>query len=401
MILDGDGAEVDWIVGYSAPPEKFLAKVEKVLAGIDTFKALLESRAANPKDVAVTAKLGRKYAERVKEDKAVPLYKDVLALDPEGKAGSFTLDYLKAPVPYTEYAEYEIARFPLQSKREPALMKAFLAKYPAGTMARPAYSSLDIFYYGTASAAEADAFYEEYTAKFPAETYVLQKWLSRIIKDKTALDKGLPLAEKLEELTQNNPDPYAQAVIAEYYLAKGDKTKADEAFGKPFLESHLSNVAFGLLQYADFWSQRGENLDGVEAVAEAALKVQPDHMYIRRQAAGVFLALGRDARALEVFGPAFAKKYWDEPGELRSYIWFWTQKGKNFDGALEAARRTLELRPRAYYHWSALADLYLKMGNRSEALTAAEKAVEFASPAAKPAMQKNLDKIKAQAADKK
>jgi tetratricopeptide (TPR) repeat protein len=211
----------------------------------------------------------------------------------------------------------------------------------------------------------------------------------------------LSLAEKLEELTQNNPDPYAQAVLAEYYLAKGDRAKAEEAFGKPFLESHLSNIAFSLLQYADFWSQRGENLDGVEAVTEAALKVQSDNMYIRQQAAGVFLALGRDVRALEVFGPAFAKKYWDEPGELRSYIWFWTQKGKNLDGALDAARRTLELRPRAYYHWSALADLYLKMENRSEALNAAEKAVEFASPAAKPAMQKNLDKIKAAAADKK
>ena len=87
--------------------------------------------------------------------------------------------------------------------------------------------------------------------------------------------------------------------------------------------------------------------------------------------------------ALEVFGPAYAKIYWDEPGELRTYIYFWTQQGKNLDGALAAGLRTVELRPRAYYHWSALADLYVKMGNQAEALKAAEKAVEFASPAAK------------------
>lgn len=400
MVLDGAGTEVDWIVGYSAPPEKFQAKVEKALAGIDTVKALAAANAANPKDIATAFKLARKYAERAKEDKAVPLYKDVVALDPGGKSGSFKPDYMKGPVTYTEYAEFEIARFPLQSRRDPALMKAFLKEYPAGPMARMAYSSLDIFYYGTAPTAEADAFYTEYTTKFPNETWVLQKWLTRITQEKASLEKGLALAERLAEMTEANPDPYAQAAIAEFYLVRGDKAKAEEIFGKPFIEGHLSNVAFGMLEYADFWAQRGENGESVEVVAEAALKILPENMYVRQRAARVFLGLGREARALEVFGPSFAKKYWDEPGELRSYIYFWTQQGKNLEGALAAGLRTVEVRPRAYYHWSALADLYAKMGNHAEALKAAEKAVEFASPAAKPAMQKNLDKIKAQAQKK-
>jgi len=120
-------------------------------------------------------------------------------------------------------------------------------------------------------------------------------------------------------------------------------------------------------------------------------------MFVRLQAAKVFLGLGRDETAIDVFGPAYAKTYWDEPGELRSYIYFWTQQGRNLDGALAAGLRTIALRPRAYYHWSALGDLYLKMGDKAKALDAAGKAVEFASPSAKPAMQRNLDKIKGQA----
>ena len=392
---------MDWIVGYSAPPEKFQAKVEKALTGVDTYKTLTAANAANPKDIASAFKLARKYAERAKEDKAVPLYRDVVGLDPAGASGSFKPDYMKTPVTYTEYAEYEIARFPLQSRRDPALMNAFLKKYPSGPMARMAYSSLDIFHYGNAPTAEADAFYTEYTAKFPHETWVLQKWLTRITQEKTSLDKGVALAERLAEMTEANPDPYAQAAIAEFYLARGDKAKAEEIFGKHFIEGHLSNVAFGMLEYADFWARRGENTESVETVAEAALKILPENMYVRQQAARVFLSLGREARALEVFGPAYAKTYWTEPGELRAYIYFWTQQGKNLDGALTAGLRTVELRPRAYYHWSALADLYAKMGNQAEALKSAEKAVAFASPATKPAMQKNLDKIKAQAPPKK
>jgi len=388
-------------VGYSAPPEKYLAKVQKALAGTDTVKTLLSANAANPRDVATAFKLARKYAERAKEDKAVPLYKDVVSLDPGGKSGSFTPDYMKAAVTYTEYAEYEIARFPLQSRRDPALMTACLKKYPGGPMSRMAYSSLDIFYYGSAPAAEADAFYADYTAKFPNDTWVLQKWLTRIIQEKTSLDKGVALAERLEDIMEANPDPYAQAVLAEFYLARGDRAKAEEVFGKSFIEGHLSNVAFGLLQYADFWAKRGENAESADAVAETALRLLPENMFVRQQSARVFLSLGKEDRALEVFGPDYAKTYWDEPGELRTYIYFWTQQGKNLDGALAAGLRTVALRPRAYYHWSALADLYVKMENQAEALKAAEKAVAFASPAAKAAMQKNLEKIKTGAPPKK
>jgi hypothetical protein len=279
-------------------------------------------------------------------------------------------------------------------------MKEFLKKYPDRPMARLAYSSLDIFYYTSAPSEDADAFYAEYTAKFPGETWVLQKWLSRIVQEKKSLAKGQPLAERLADLTENNPDPYAQAVLAEYYLARGDKAKAEEVFGKPFLESHLSNLSFGLLQFANFWAERGENLGRVETVTTAALTLNPENQYLRQQAAAVYLKLGQEAKALEIFGPSFARKYWDEPGELRSYIYFRTQQGKNFDGALAAALRTLEVRPRAYYHWSALADLQAKMNDFAAAIAAAEKAVEFASPAAQPAMRKNLDKIKAQAKKK-
>jgi thioredoxin-like negative regulator of GroEL len=396
IVLDGEGAEVDWIVGYGAPPEKFLAKVNRSVTGGETLKSLTAAHAANPKDAATAFKLGRKYAERADEAKALPLYKDVVALDPAGQAGSFMPDFMKAPVTYSQYAEYELARFPLQGRRDPAPMKAYIAKYPGGPMLRLAYSSLDIFYYGSAPAAETDAFYADYTAKFPTETWVLQKWLTRILQDKTSLGKGVAVADRLAELTESNPDPYAQAVLAEFYLARGDKAKAEEVFGRPFIDSHLSNVAFGLLQFADFWAQRRENTDRVETAVAAALKLQPENMFVRQQAAKVFLGLGRDEMAIEVFGPAYAKNYWDEPGELRSYIYFWTQQGKNLDGALAAGLRTVELRPRAYYHWSALADLFLKKGDKAKALDAAGKAVEFASPAAKPAMQKNLEKIKAQ-----
>ncbi len=55
MALDDEGAEVDWIVGYGPPPEKFKDKLAKVLAGEGTFKSLNAAYTQNPKDVATVA----------------------------------------------------------------------------------------------------------------------------------------------------------------------------------------------------------------------------------------------------------------------------------------------------------------------------------------------------------
>ena len=40
LFVDKDGQEVDWIVGYGPPADKFLEKVKNSIAGIDTYGAL-------------------------------------------------------------------------------------------------------------------------------------------------------------------------------------------------------------------------------------------------------------------------------------------------------------------------------------------------------------------------
>jgi tetratricopeptide (TPR) repeat protein len=369
--------------------------------GVDSVRALTQAYAKNPKDAAVVFKLGEKFRMRAMADKATEKFREVLALDPEGKAGAYKPDYMKTAVPYKEWAEYQIAYAPLTGKRDPAPMREFIKAHPAGEMLRQAYSSLEIFYVRTSPKEEAFAFYEEYAARFPSDTMVLCYWLQRIMTEKGPYDKGRPIVERIRGLTENSPEPFLTALVAQFYVDSGDKAKAEEAFGPAFADSLLSSAAFGLLDYADFWVKQGLHQDSARAMAETAVKILGQNPYILQTAADVFLSMGDQAKALDLFGPAFARSRWDQPGELRSYVWFWTQKGINLENALAACKRALELRPRAYYHWQAMADVLLKMKDYGEAVKAAEKAVEFASPAAKPAMQKNLEKVRAAAAEKK
>jgi tetratricopeptide (TPR) repeat protein len=402
MVLGADGAEVDWLVGYGPPPEKFLAKIESILKGGDTFKALSDAYARNPKDAAAAFKLARKWSDRFDEAKSAELYKKVIALDPEGRSGRYTNEYTKVTVPYTEYAEYAVATSGGRSpKPDLAPVRAFVAKYPKSPLIKDAYRTMSYYYGYQATKEEAASFFAEYAGRFPDDPMVLNEWLTRIIKDKEPLDKGIELADRIQALTLYNPRPDMNKTIADLYILQGNNAKADEVYGAEFMKGQVSTMAYNLINYSNFWAAKNENKDSALAMAETALKLEPENAYITQQAAGVYLKVGREDKALALFGPAYMQKNIANDSALYSYATFWSTQGKNLDSALAAAKKTVELKPRQYYFWYGLGNVYAKLKNFPEALKAMEKAIELAPDTVKETYKKQLEKIKAEAEGKK
>jgi len=407
MILESDGAEYDWFLGYDPPPENFLAMLEKSLRGEDTFKSISASYTKNPKNIDTVFKLARKYEDRLDEVKAAEKYREVIALDPEGKTGSYTTES-KVTVPYTQYAEFAIATAGLFGQKpdlKPA--EAFLKKYPESRLAKETYDRMARYYGYQAPKEEAAKFFPEYAAKYPNDARVLDAWLARIVKDKEPLDKGAELVARLEDLTQYNPISEINADIAEFYILKGDKGKADEVYGKNFMEGRVSRFAYDLVSYANFWmnrpsSKRNEaNEESAVTMAETALKLQPENSYILQQVAAVYLKTGHDDKALAVFGPGYLKSNSGDANALFGYARFWVGQGKNLDSALEAAKKTVEMKPERFSYWSTLSDVRLELKNYPEALKAAEKALELSDDYAKKGIQAKIERIKKEQAEAK
>jgi tetratricopeptide (TPR) repeat protein len=402
MLLDGDGAEVDWVVGYGPPPEKFEDMLGQMVAGNETFKSLSAAYAKNPKDVATVFKLARKWSDRYDEAKAAEKYKEVLALDPLGQAGTYTQEYSKITAPYTEFAEFSIATANLNGQKpDMAPVKAFIVKYAKSKLVKQAYGRMSYYYGYQASKDEAAKFFEEYTGKYPNDPMVLFSWLSRIVRDKEPIDKGIQLAEKIEEMTDFNPSASINNLLAQIYNLKGDKAKVEELYGKSFMDNELSSMGYSLVAYANYWLGQNANQDSAVAMAETALKLDPENSYFLQQAANAYIKTGKEEKALAVFGPAYARKNASDGTALYSYAGFWSRQGKNLDDALAAAKKAVEMMPQTYYMWSTLADVHLKMKNYPEAIRAAEKAVEVAEGTAKDAMKKKVDQIKAAEKEKK
>ncbi len=311
MILDADGSEYDWTVGYDPPPEKFEATLQKSLKGKGAFKTLSAAYAKNPKDVATVFDLAQKYNQRYDEAnraKAVEKFKEVCALDPECQAGSTTLEYADITVPYTQYAEYIIAT-QNTSGQKPDLepVKGFIKKYPESPLVKMAYRDMSFYYSQQAAKEEAAKFFGEYTAKYPNDARAADAWLARIIKDKGPLEQGQILVDNIKELTRDNPVPDMNQDIAGFYALKGDKAKAEEAYGKGFMDGKVSGFAYDLASYATYWLEQKANEDSAVAMAELAYKLQPDNAYFLRQLATAYIKTGKDGQALAVFGPDYLK----------------------------------------------------------------------------------------------
>ena len=176
-------------------------------------------------------------------------------------------------------------------------------------------------------------------------------------------------------------------------MLKGEKEKADEAFGKNFMESKVTSLSYSLMDYANFWVNQKTNTESAEAMMEMALKIDPERSYFLRTAAQNYVKLGKEDKALNLFGPAYIAKHQDNASDLNSYAWFWAGQGKNLESALEAAKKSVTLQE-AYYNWDTLATVYQKMENYPEALKAAEKAYELASESIKMRLKAKIDQIK-------
>jgi tetratricopeptide (TPR) repeat protein len=403
LILGPDGAEVDWHVGYLPPPEKYVEKLKLSAAGTDTVKSLSEAVAKDPKNAAATFKLARKYDARYLRDKALELYRGFLALDAAGTSG--TTDYRSATVTNKAFAEFSIGIISLTAgPRSVEPLKAYLKSAADGPLLRDAWRRLAGYYIYAGDKEDARRFYEDFIARFPEDTYAYDSWVNRIIQDgsKESADKGIDLIEKIRDLTIYAPDPndlYQE--MAALYMLKGDAGKALENYGDRFVTRQIGLATSNLVQYAQFWSNKNENIPGAVKAVELALKLEPDMPYVLQAAAGLYIKAGQESQALAVYGPEFAKKNWGTAGPLYGYSRFWLGQNLNLGRALEAARRMVEIEPLgAWFYWDTLAGLEAKAKNFGAAVKAGEKAVEVADEGTKPSMRKKLEQYKADAAKK-
>lgn len=235
LLVDTDGTEVDWIGAYEHPSDQFVAKLDKATKGIDTATALMERYAKNPKDAEAVFKLALKFEDKLDDDKALEKWKEGVALDPEGKTGTFITDFEKLRVSYSDYAAHTIAREESAAGKKPNLepIKNFLQKYPDSELRMRAHMNLASLM-STGPKDEAMRFYDDLAKKYPLDTSALDSYLRFIVRSRRTIDRGKEVAARLLKKNVHKSD------LEGYYQQPWAEERRRRRGGKAHIRSKKS-----------------------------------------------------------------------------------------------------------------------------------------------------------------
>ena len=335
----------------------------KVQRGEDTFRVLSSKLQADPKNIPLMMQVARKYESRFDRDKALPLFKEILALDPEGKAG--TTEYDGSPVPCVEYADFTIAQDAVNTAEDPAPLLAFAARRPASRLARDAYRNCGYLFVSGRSKEESFKFFEDGLAKYPGDPLLTYYYLQRITRERDNLDRGLALAREIQQFAYMND--MVQRMSAQLHVLKGDFDSAEAAYGPDYVDGRISQAVSALQSYAQFWAGQKKNMDSAIKAIELVLDLQPDSVYAVSSAANFYVRAGMPEKADEVFGPAYAEKHEDNGEALAYYAAFWARQKKHPESE-SAAEAAVRLKPDDLNILSMAAQALVAWGKQDRAL---------------------------------
>jgi tetratricopeptide (TPR) repeat protein len=133
--------------------------------------------------------------------------------------------------------------------------------------------------------------------------------------------------------------------------------------------------------YVNYCTNAKFNLEQATKLADAVYKIGTFEAQgrIAYDYARLLLYKGEKSKAKTVYGDNFAQLLWknQDTSGLNSYAWFWAWEKDNLLSALDAAKKSLQLKDDANT-WDTLSMVYWKMKDYQNALRAEEKALELA-----------------------
>lgn len=363
VIAEVDGSEIERIVGYSAPPENFLKKIENAYNRLDTFGKLKEMHEKDPDNLEVTFKLAYKYERNyIDPNIGKKLYQEIIDRGDEAKNVMVPYEATDEMVSVYEYSMYRL------SYSDPAGLVEFVDKFPESKLINESvYLRVASSMTRSGSSEKAESFFDKVIEKYPENTTLMNYFVTYCINTESNIDKGIEVAEKifnkdrgLNSLYHNN--------YAKILALKGDTEKLNQVYGENFIKSRISDLTRTLSDYATFWEERNENLESAEKILELAIELEPENYRTRATVASKYVEKGRIDDALRIYGPEYleiAKN--GREIELLMYVSFWTVQNENLESALEAAKlnSVKSNTPRGY---QLVARVYLMMDKEEEAL---------------------------------
>lgn len=227
VFLDAEGKEIDRFVGFGEEAkEETIQMVKDFSAGVNTLPAILREQEQNPENVDINYKLAKKYLSRFETPKAIPMFENILRLDPDDTKG------------YKEEASYRVSLQTSRTKRDPTSLENFIASGPENkNYLRTAYTTVATIYARKENLNKARDTFEAAMEALPDDAGLTLSYARTIFNYKLEdlYEKGLELNEKAKVL---NPDSKINTMLnlVTYYGNTNQKNKVVALFEEAIKE---------------------------------------------------------------------------------------------------------------------------------------------------------------------
>ncbi len=187
VLVKADGEELDRVNGFDGVDE-FVSSVKEYLSGNNLISTFISNVEANPDDVEVNFKLGKKYSSRWDDEKAYPYYAKAIELDPDDTKG------------FKAEATLRMAVYKIRSREnpDPGPLKQFIANNTNEEFMYESYSSLARYYQMQKENDKVLATWEEVLAKLPDKPNVMNEYAMTVfnLREESKYETAKKLAEK-------------------------------------------------------------------------------------------------------------------------------------------------------------------------------------------------------------
>lgn len=200
MIAMADGREIDRVLGYDPPPEKFKEQLEQAYHGENTFLNLTQAYEKDPNDLAVLARLAEKYRSNYIFDKMAE-YSAMILKQPE-QAKQIILPFGKDKA---EVSAYEYARFAATYSGPDAVLQ-FANEFPNSDYLDDVFGDFWRSLLNKDQSERANQVFEQLILKFPDNPSLVSSYITYCVRSKTNYDRGIELADRIYKAKEGKVD---------------------------------------------------------------------------------------------------------------------------------------------------------------------------------------------------
>lgn len=269
MVVTADGQEIDRVLGYDPPPEKFKDTLEKTYHGENTFLNLMQAYEKDPAEVAVLARLVEKYRSNFAFEKMAEFAQKILS-QPE-RARQVMLPFGKDSA---EVSAYELARFAATYSGPEAVLE-FATEFPTSQFLDVVFGDFYRSLVNKEQSEKASKVFDQLISKFPESQMLVRSYLMYCLSSKSNYDRGVELADRVINGNVGKIDRYFASSYANILLEKGDTQKVEHLVQELIKNNHEQTIEIEM--QVGFLYQQKKQYDNAFKIFEMIIKNHPDY----------------------------------------------------------------------------------------------------------------------------